>query len=153
MWRGLVAYKTITYKGQKTIPDTLEPEIWAIVSHPTWVLGTKLEFSPRTAHDLNYSLLLIVLFIVSQLYLVYNNIVYILNNILIECSDINFSSFICLVFVFFFLFLFFLSRTQWHMPVILALERQKKQAIFINSRVAWPVSESGQQGLQSKTSM
>lgn len=34
-----------THVGQKTALDPLELEIQVVVSHLTWILGTKMEFS------------------------------------------------------------------------------------------------------------
>jgi hypothetical protein len=39
-------------EGQKTLSDPQELELQVVVSHPTWVLGTKLRFSSRTAFGL-----------------------------------------------------------------------------------------------------
>lgn len=43
-----------THRGQERVEDTLEQELQAVLSHPTWVLETERRFSGRAASVLNY---------------------------------------------------------------------------------------------------
>lgn len=51
--RGYVDASSNFQEGEKRVLDPLEMEQQVVVSHLTWVLGTKLKPSPRQASALN----------------------------------------------------------------------------------------------------